>query len=206
MVDDADESTWIRVMGSASTDMGDLQATITHNEWRLERDGETILWGEGVCFIDLAGAQDRGYKLYEGDNVPWDEAGHEVWGIFTEGTVGEDGEVRDPDHNTGVGFPIGAAIGAVERKMIPAASPDVTALRLAPVEDLDPAAATDGGAVVEDHEVCPECGLQFSVQQPVEMSDGDFEDGLFLRACFNDGRVFMHSEGDVRGYPPEAFE
>lgn len=53
-------------------------------------------------------------------------------------------------------------------------------------------------AVATDLE-CPECGLPWSSSEPQEMFDG-FTIPEEVRACLHDGRVYLHSDGDVNGY------
>lgn len=55
---------------------------------------------------------------------------------------------------------------------------------------------------IETEFVCPECGLQVSAEVPAETFDG-FDGDLYIRVCLREGRVYMHSRGDIRGYPPE---
>lgn len=118
---------------------GDIIHTIAYSEWHIRRNGEKILWGEGVLFVDIIDADNRGYELHEGDHVAADDYDHDLYVLLQEDSVAKNGTIHVPDPDLGRGYPVGFAIGEVERKMIPAASPDVTAIQCEPAEDLEPA-------------------------------------------------------------------
>lgn len=99
-------------------------------EWSIERTGEKIMWGTGLLLINKADFSEEGYKLLGAPGQPDDEEGFEpeMWGLI------EPEGYPDPDHEDYVGF----AIGSLYRKMEPAYSPDITAIRLTPETVGDP--------------------------------------------------------------------
>lgn len=112
---------------------GDMHGVVGWNEWKLWRDGEQIMWGEGIMMIDITDATDKGYKLIVGDHVTWSNHDGELFVLLGPNGVDEDGEVIvHPQTFRGLAY------GTVARKMIPAASPDVTAVLVEPAESLDP--------------------------------------------------------------------
>lgn len=120
---------------------GDIRFADLGTIWRLERHGEQVLWGEGHLGIDLIGEQHgaaEGYALrVEEDVTPAydDLEAHEFYALVDADAVGPDGGVDlRPE------FVVGLAFGSVKRKMIPAACPDVTAVRLGADEEFEPIA------------------------------------------------------------------
>lgn len=95
-------------------------------DWQIERSGEVILWGQGTIFLDLeTWPNDGGYRLQilEEDLEPADVPAR-FWAL------------TDPD-----GYPDparidlhGFAIGTLERRMVPEATPDLTGVELRPSE------------------------------------------------------------------------
>lgn len=94
-------------------------------DWQIERQGEIILWGEGILFVDVPDFEADGYRvqiLEEG--IDWSEIPARCWMLTDpEG-------YPDPSRYDFRGF----AIGDVQRKMVPEITPDITAAEMAPAE------------------------------------------------------------------------
>lgn len=117
---------------------GDLHDTVTYRDWRLTRHGETVLWGTGIAFFDIVDAGPEGYRVEVGETAAWDTFSRDLYVLLTPGAVDADGA-----YDVAPGTVVGMAMGDVNRKMIPAASPDVTALEAVVFEDVEPLEDTE---------------------------------------------------------------
>lgn len=112
---------------------GDLIESVLYQEWVLIRSAETVLWGRGHLSLDIIDADAKNYELRLYDNAAADDFDHIPHILVTPGTIGKDGGYQQPP----LGRTIGMALGEVRRKIVPAVSPDVTAIRCEPTEEFE---------------------------------------------------------------------
>lgn len=112
---------------------GDIIGTVRYKKWRLTRSGEIVMWGCGVVFFDIVDGTGKNYHVEIGESVNWDTFGREIYALLTPGAVDPDGS-----YEVSPATVVGMAMGDVNRKMTPASSPDVTAVKAETFEDVEP--------------------------------------------------------------------
>lgn len=104
-----------------------MNRTESYVHWRIERTGELVMWGTGTVHIDYAdfGALDYEFVVVDED-VEWNDITYNYHVLLAD-------HLHDPDGGNYCGF----VVGDVNHKMMPEASPDISALTVDRFDDVD---------------------------------------------------------------------